>query len=141
VSLADLPPLNACLNSLSAVLLAAGYFFIKRRQERAHRVAMLGALVVSSLFLTSYLYYHYHAGRTVFPENWFKPFYLAILLTHTVLAVVIVPLIIAAVTQALRGNFVSHKRMARWTWPLWMYVSVTGVIIYLLLYQVFPPGP
>jgi len=138
VTLSDLPALNACLNGLSTVLLTAGFIFIKRKNERAHRLCMLGALLVSSLFLTSYLYYHFHAGRTTFPEHWFRPYYLAILLTHTVLAVVIVPLIIAAVTQAFRGRFQSHKRIARWTWPLWMYVSVTGVIIYLLLYQIFP---
>jgi putative membrane protein len=140
MSLSDLPAVNAFLNSTSAILLTAGFIFIKRKNERAHRNCMLGALVTSSLFLTSYLYYHFYAGRTIFPENWFKPIYLAILLTHTVLAVVIVPLIIAAVVQALRRKFESHKRITRWTWPLWMYVSVTGVLIYLLLYQIFPPA-
>ena len=138
MNLSDLPALNACLNGLSAILLTAGYLFIKRKNERAHRNCMVAALVTSSLFLTSYLYYHFHAGRTVFPENWFKPIYLIILLTHTILAVVIVPLIIAAVVQAIRRRFESHKRITRWTWPMWMYVSVTGVVIYLLLYQIFP---
>lgn len=136
--LSDLPALNACLNGASTVLLTAGYIFIKRKNERAHRNCMVAALVTSSLFLASYLYYHFHAGRTVFPQNWFKPIYLVILLTHTVLAVVIVPLIIAAVIQAIRCRFESHKKITRWTWPLWMYVSVTGVVIYLLLYQIFP---
>lgn len=134
----DLPAVNACLNGASTVLLTAGYILIKRKNEQAHRNCMAGALVTSSLFLASYLYYHFHAGRTVFPENWFKPIYLVILLTHTVLAVVIVPLIIAAVVQAIRGRFESHKKITRWAWPLWMYVSVTGVVIYLLLYQIFP---
>jgi putative membrane protein len=138
MNVSDLPALNACLNSLSTVLLTAGFIFIKRKNERAHRNCMIAALVTSTLFLTSYLYYHYHAGRTVFPENWFKPIYLVILLTHTVLAVVIVPLIIAAVIQAIRRQFESHKKITRWTWPMWMYVSVTGVVIYLLLYQIFP---
>lgn len=138
MNVSDLPALNACLNSLSAIFLTAGFIFIKRRNERAHRNCMIAALITSSLFLASYLYYHYHAGRTVFPENWFKPIYLAILLTHTVLAVVIVPLIIAAVVQAVRRRFESHKKITRWTWPMWMYVSVTGVLIYLLLYQIFP---
>ena len=138
MTLSDLPALNACLNGTSAVLLTAGFIFIKRKNERAHRNCMVTALVTSTLFLASYLYYHFHAGRTVFPENWFKPIYLVILLTHTVLAVVIVPLIIAAVTQAVRRRFESHKKITRWTWPLWMYVSVTGVVIYLLLYQIFP---
>jgi putative membrane protein len=140
MNISDLPALNACLNSLSTVLLTAGFIFIKRKHERAHRNCMIAALVTSTLFLTSYLYYHYHAGRTVFPENWFKPIYLVILLTHTVLAVVIVPLIIAAVIQAIRRKFESHKKITRWTWPMWMYVSVTGVLIYLLLYQIFPQG-
>jgi putative membrane protein len=138
MTLADLPALNACLNGTSAVLLTAGYVFIKRKNEQAHRNCMVAALGTSTLFLASYLYYHFHAGRTVFPENWFKPIYLLILLTHTVLAVVIVPLIIAAVVQAIRRRFESHKKIARWTWPMWMYVSVTGVVIYLLLYQIFP---
>lgn len=140
MTLSDLPAVNACLNSLSTLLLTAGFIFIKRRNERAHRRCMVAALVTSSLFLVSYLYYHAHAGSTRFPENAFRPYYLAILLTHTVLAVVIVPLIIAAVVQAIRGRFESHKRITRWAWPMWMYVSVTGVLIYLLLYQIFPPA-
>lgn len=139
MTLSDLPALNACLNGTSTLLLVAGFFFIKRKNERAHRNCMVAALVTSTLFLVSYLYYHYHAGSTKFPENWFRPYYLLILLTHTVLAVVIVPLIIAAVIQAIRRRFESHKKITRWAWPLWMYVSVTGVVIYLLLYQIFPP--
>lgn len=141
MSMSDLPAVNACLNSLSTILLTTGFVFIKRKNEKAHRNCMIAALATSALFLASYLYYHYHAGRTVFPENWFRPIYLAILLTHTVLAVVIVPLIIAAVIQAIRGRFESHKRITRWTWPMWMYVSVTGVLIYLLLYRIFPAAP
>ena len=138
MTISDLPALNACLNGASTVLLLAGFIFIKRKNEAAHRNCMVAALVTSSLFLASYLYYHFHTGRTVFPENWFKPIYLVILLTHTVLAMVIVPLIIAAVVQAIRKKFDSHKKITRWTWPLWMYVSVTGVVIYLLLYRIFP---
>lgn len=139
MNLTDLPLVNACLNSLSTLLLTAGFVFIKRGNKVAHRNCMVGALATSTLFLASYLYYHFHAGRTVFPDNWFRPIYLVILLTHTVLAVVIVPLVIAAVVQAIRGKFESHKKIARWTWPMWMYVSVTGVLIYVLLYQIFPP--
>lgn len=138
MNLSDLPALNACLNGTSTILLTAGYIFIKRKNEKAHRNCMVAALATSTLFLASYLYYHFHAGRTVFPQNSFRPVYLIILLTHTVLAVVIVPLIIAAVVQAIRGRFESHKKITRWAWPLWMYVSVTGVVIYLLLYQIFP---
>ena len=136
---AKLPALNACLNGLSTVLLLAGYIFIRRGQRRAHRNCMVGALVSSTLFLMSYLVYHSHAGRTVF-ENppAFRPLYLAILLTHTVLAAVIVPLVLLTVVRAARQQFDRHKTIARWTWPLWMYVSITGVVIYLLLYQIFP---
>ena len=100
---------------------------------------MKAAVVTSTLFLISYLTYHAHAGRTVFKEPAsFRPIYLTLLLTHTVLAVVIVPLVIVTLTRALRRRFDSHRKIARWTWPLWMYVSVTGVIIYLLLYKIFP---
>jgi putative membrane protein len=139
LNLSDFPALNACLNSLSAILLTAGFICIKRRKERAHRNCMIAALATSTLFLASYLYYHSHAGRTVFPDNGFRPVYLVILLTHTVLAAVIVPLIIAAVVQAFRRRFDSHKKITRWAWPLWMYVSFTGVLIYVLLYHVFAP--
>ncbi len=139
MSFTDLPAVNACLNSVSAILLTVGFIQIKRGNRIAHRNCMIGALATSALFLASYLYYHFHAGRTVFPAHWFRPVYLAILLTHTVLAVVVVPMVLAAVIQALRGRFESHKKIARWTWPIWMYVSVTGVVIYLLLYQIFPP--
>jgi len=139
MNVSDLPALNASLNSLSTIFLTAGYILIRRKRETAHRNCMVAALVTSSLFLASYLYYHYHAGRTVFPDNWFRPYYLILLLTHTVLAVVIVPLIVAAVVQAVRGRFESHRKITRWTWPMWMYVSVTGVLIYFLLYHIFPP--
>jgi len=138
MSFTDLPAVNAGLNALSALLLTAGLVCIKRGNKRAHRNCMLGALTASTAFLACYLYYHFHAGRTVFPNNWFKPIYLLILLTHTVLAMVIVPLVIATVIQAFREKFESHQKIARWTWPIWMYVSVTGVVIYLLLYQIFP---
>ncbi len=141
MTIADLPIVNASLNSLSAVLLTAGFVFIRRGRQTAHRNCMLGAVVTSTLFLVSYLVYHYQAGRTVFKDpTWFRPIYLAILLTHTVLAAVIVPLVMVTLFRALRGHFDRHKRIARWTWPVWMYVSVTGVVIYLLLYQIFPQG-
>jgi len=139
MSLTDLPAINACLNSLSTVFLFAGYLFIKRKNKIAHRNCMVAALVTSTLFLVSYLIYHFNAGRTVFlkPE-WFRPIYLAILLTHTVLAVVIVPLVLITFWRAVKSDFERHRRIARWTWPIWMYVSVTGVLIYLLLYQIYP---
>ncbi|HVV72396.1 MAG TPA: DUF420 domain-containing protein [Verrucomicrobiae bacterium] len=143
----DLPVVNACLNGLSAVLLGFGYYFIRRKEQTAHRNCMIGALVASVLFLACYLTYHgylayyLHRGPTIFRHPaWFRPIYLGILLTHTVLAIVIVPMVIMTVNRALRQRFDPHRRIARWTWPLWMYVSITGVLIYLLLYQIFPQG-
>jgi len=139
MTLSDLPALNAVLNSMSATFLIIGYVFIKQNRQTAHRNCMIGALVTSTLFLTSYVYYHYNAGRTDFinPE-WFRPIYLVILVTHIILAVVIVPLALMTVILAVRRRYELHKRISRWTWPLWMYVSVTGVLIYFLLYQIFP---
>ena len=139
MTLNDLPAVNACLNGLASLLLIAGYVFIKRGDRTAHRNCMIAALTASTLFLASYLYYHFHAGRTVFKDPaWFRPIYLTLLLTHTILAVAIVPMILVTVSRAAKARFELHKKIARWTWPLWMYVSVTGVIIYFLLYQIFP---
>ena len=134
----DLPAVNATLNGLSAVFLSFGFFFIRRGNKTAHRNCMISAFCTSVVFLGCYLTYHFQAGRTMFPENWFKPIYLVILLTHTVLAVVIVPLILVTLWRAKKQDFEAHKKIARWTWPLWMYVSVTGVIVYWLLYIKFP---
>jgi putative membrane protein len=135
----DLPALNATLNGLSALLLLAGWSFIRRGNRVAHRNCMIGALGTSTLFLASYLTYHYlsHTVTRFVEPAWFRPIYLAILLSHTVLAVVILPLIALTVFHAAKGQFERHRRIARWAWPLWMYVSVTGVVIYLLLYQIF----
>jgi len=145
VSLADLPAVNAALNALSGVFLGAGYCFIRRGNRLAHRNCMLAAFAASTLFLACYLAYHtylawyLHKGPTVFRDPaWFRPIYLLILLSHTLLAIAIVPLALITLWRALRQRFERHKKIARWTWPLWMYVSVTGVLIYLLLYQVFP---
>jgi len=139
MSIADLPLVNACLNGASTVLLSLGYIFIRQQKQIAHRNCMVSAFITSSLFLVSYLTYHSFAGRTTFVNpQWFRPIYLLILLTHTILAVVIVPLVLVTLSKALRRNWEGHKKVARWTWPIWMYVSVTGVVIYLLLYQIFP---
>ncbi len=145
MSLSDLPAVNATLNGLSAVLLATGYIFIKRGNKIAHRNCMISALVTSTVFLVCYLTYHYRmkqaygeAHTRFLDPAWFRPFYLAILFTHLIGAFAIVPLVIMTTTRALRERFDAHRRIARWTWPIWMYVSVTGVIIYLLLYQIFP---
>ncbi len=137
----DLPAVNASLNGLSALFLALGYYSIKRGGKVAHRNCMLAAFTTSVIFLCCYLTYHYYAGATRFVNpGWFRPFYLLLLLTHTVLAVAIVPMILMTMNRALRERFDAHKRIARWTWPCWMYVSVTGVVIYLLLYKIFPQG-
>jgi putative membrane protein len=139
MKLTDLPALNAALNAFSAVCLITGFILIRRGDRKGHRNCMVAAMTASVLFLISYIYYHLHAGRTVFRDPaWFRPIYLTILLTHTVLAVTILPMIVVTATRAFRERFDKHKRIARWTWPLWIYVSVTGVLIYLLLYQVFP---
>ena len=139
MSLSDLPAVNAGLNALSATFLTAGYIFIRRNNRVAHRNCMIGALAASAIFLGCYLYYHFHAGRTVFKDPaWFRPIYLTLLLTHTILAVAIVPMIFITVSRAAKARFELHKKIARWTWPIWMYVSVTGVLIYFLLYQIFP---
>jgi uncharacterized membrane protein YozB (DUF420 family) len=134
-----LPHLNACLNATSAVLLIAGYSFIRARKIVAHRACQITALIVSILFLTSYLIYHYNHGSTRFQGTGIvRPIYFTILITHTILAIVIVPLIIVTFYRALRNDFVRHRRIARITLPLWLYVSITGVIVYLMLYQIYP---
>ncbi|MSR66638.1 MAG: DUF420 domain-containing protein [Pedosphaera sp.] len=139
----DLPAVNATLNGISTALLLAGFVCIKRGKREAHRNCMVGAFLVSVIFLGCYLYYHFTvAGVTRFVDPaWFKPIYLTILVTHVILAMVIVPLIIMTFSRAIKGDFERHRKIARWTWPLWMYVSVTGVLVYLLLYQVFPQRP
>ena len=132
----DLPALNACLNSISTVLLGAGYYFIRRREIERHKMSMIAAFVCSCLFLTSYLIYHYHVGSIPFTgQGWIRPVYFTILITHIILAATIVPLALITLYRAWRGQFDRHKRIARWTWPLWMYVSVTGVVIYVMLYR------
>ncbi len=136
---AYLPHLNAFLNGTSAVLLTTGYSFIRARNVIAHRACQIAALVVSLLFLVSYLTYHYHHGATRFLGTGFvRPLYFTILTTHTILAVVIVPLVVLSFYRAFRGDFIRHRRIARVTLPLWLYVSVTGVIVYLMLYHIYP---
>jgi len=140
MSVADLPVVNASLNGLSAIFLTTGYVFIRRGNKNAHRNCMISAFVTSTIFLICYLTYHFTVKTvTHFREPaWFRPIYLTILLTHTILAVAIVPLVLVTLHRAVKGRFELHKKIARWTWPIWMSVSVTGVVIYLLLYQIFP---
>jgi len=135
----DLPTVNAILNAMSACFLICGYAFIRKRKIAAHRNCMLTAMTVSALFLISYLIYHSQVGATKFSgTGWVRPVYFAILISHTILAAVIVPMAIITLYRALRKDFQRHRRIARWTLPLWLYVSVTGVLIYLMLYHWFP---
>ena len=134
-----LPHLNAVLNSTSALLLVSGFRFIRLGRIKAHRNCQLAALSTSILFLISYLTYHFYHGATRFPgQGLVRPFYFVLLISHTILAVVIVPLIMITLYRAAHGDFVRHRRIARWTLPLWLYVSVTGVIVYLMLYHLYP---
>jgi uncharacterized membrane protein YozB (DUF420 family) len=134
------PALNAFLNGTSALLIGAGYYCIKSGRRESHKRFMLTAFVTSTLFLASYLYYHLvlRAGVTHFKgEGLWRPIYFAILLSHTFLAVVVVPFILVTLYRALKGNFIRHKAIARYTFPIWLYVSVTGVVIFLMLYKIF----
>jgi uncharacterized membrane protein YozB (DUF420 family) len=141
MSFSDLPLLNAFLNSTSAILLFLGHQSIKNGRQNSHRRFMIAAFVVSSLFLVSYLVYHYVHGSQHFQgQGLVRPVYFLILGTHTTLAAAIVPLVIITLRRGLKGDFDRHRRIAKWTYPIWLYVSVTGVIIYLMLYQLFPAG-
>lgn len=134
------PVINASLNGASTVLLITGRWLIAQRRIAAHRFVMIGAVVTSSLFLISYLYYHAHVGSVRFQgTGWSRPLYFTILISHVILAAVIVPLVIVTLTRALRERFDRHRAIARWTFPLWLYVSITGVLVYFMLYQWFAP--
>lgn len=136
MSVTDLPALNASLNGLATLFLLAGFVFIKRRQIDAHRLSMFGALLASAAFLVSYVIYHYHVGSRPFTGTGaLRVVYFVILISHVILATAIVPLVLITVSRALTQRFDKHRRIARITWPLWMYVSVTGVVVYLLLYR------
>ena len=139
IPISNLPAVNATLNGISALLLISGFFAIRRGNRRTHRALMLSALGVSILFLISYLYYHSQVGTTRFTaQGWVRALYFIILGSHTILAIIIVPLVIATLYFALRENFVRHRRLARITLPTWLYVSITGIVVYLMLYQWFP---
>jgi len=145
MSLNDLPAINAGFNALAACCLVLGFYFIRRKNQEAHRRCMIAAFCASTLFLAGYLTYHTYVavvlekGPTVFRDPaWFRPIYLVILLTHTILAAVIVPMVLMTLWRAYKQRFEAHRKLARWTWPIWMYVSATGVLIYYLLYIKFP---
>jgi uncharacterized membrane protein YozB (DUF420 family) len=132
------PAIDASLNGTSAVLLLIGRGYIRRGRMAAHRAFMIAALASSSIFLACYLYYHWHVGSVHFQgQGWARPVYFSILISHTILAAVIVPMIIITLSRALRERFDRHRAIARWTYPLWMYVSITGVIVYFMLYHLF----
>lgn len=138
IPIQSLPSLNAILNSLSALFLITGFLMIRRRNIAAHRACMVAAFSTSVLFLISYLIYHYHAGTTRFPDvGVVRTIYLAILLTHTVLAALVPFLAVITLVRALKGQWVRHAAIARWTLPIWLYVSVTGVVIYVMLYHLY----
>ncbi len=141
MSVSDLPALNAGLNATATILLLAGFVFIKNEQKLAHRNCMVAAFVVSCVFLTTYVLHKIlvHGVHTPFGgEGGVKVFYYGMLISHVILAMVIVPLILVTMTHAVRGRHERHRVWARWTFPLWMYVSVTGVLVYFMLYQWFP---
>ena len=134
-----LPHLNATLNASSFILLSSGYYLIRQKRIMAHRNCQIAALTASVLFLISYIVYHLHHGTTRFAgQGIARPIYFTILTTHTILAAVIVPFVIITVRRAMRGDFLRHKAIARWTLPMWLYVSITGVVVYLMLYHLYP---
>ena len=138
MTISDLPTLNATLNASAATLLVVGYILIRRGRVQQHRRVMLAAFTMSTLFLMSYLVYHANVGSRPFPgTGTIRVVYLTILLTHIVLAVVIVPLALITLSRALRERFDRHAAIARWTLPIWLYVSVTGVIVYVMLYRMY----
>ena len=136
VSVTDLPAVNASLNAISTVLLLTGYVFIRRGQRQQHKACMIAALVTSTLFLTSYVIYHAQVGSVPFKgTGWIRTVYFAVLIPHVILAAAIVPPVLITVSRALSAKYDKHRRIARWTLPVWLYVSITGVIVYLMLYQ------
>jgi uncharacterized membrane protein YozB (DUF420 family) len=136
IGIADLASVNAGLNATAAVIIGTGIYFIKNKNVQAHKACMIAAMVVSAIFLASYLIYHYNVGSVRFTrQGWIRNVYFPLLLTHTVLAAVVLPMVLRTVFLALKGRFGNHVRIARWTFPIWMYVSVTGVVVYWMLYR------
>ncbi len=137
--LSGLPALNAFLNGTSALLLTVGYLFIRQRKVTRHKICMVTAFGVSCLFLVLYVIYHYQVGSTPFSgQGWIRPLYFTLLVTHIFLAALIVPLALTTIYRGLNAQFGKHVRIARWTLPIWLYVSVSGVVVYLMLYQLYP---
>ena len=136
LTLHDLPAVNATLNALSGILLLIGYSLIRARRIEQHRRIMIAAFVTSSMFLACYVIYHVQVGSVRFTRHGFvRPLYFTILISHVSLAAVVPPLAILTLSRGLKARYARHRAVARWTWPIWMYVSVTGVLVYVLLYQ------
>jgi uncharacterized membrane protein YozB (DUF420 family) len=136
LSISDLPTLNAALNATSAILVGSGFYFIKQKNTAAHKACMIAALAVSTVFLTSYLIYHYNVGSVRFMKpGWIRDVYFPLLISHTILAALVLPLVLRTAFLAFKGRIPNHMRIAKWTVPTWMYVSVTGVVVYLMLYH------
>jgi putative membrane protein len=141
MSVIDLPLLNAILNSICTVFLLLGYYYIKQKNRAAHKRVMLAAVITSVLFLCSYLFYHYNVGSVRFTHQGIvRTLYFTVLFTHTILAASLVYFVPVTLIRGLHERFDKHKRLARWTFPIWLYVSITGVIVYLMLYQLYPPA-
>jgi len=138
ITVDDLPTLNATLNGISAVLLSVGYFFIRRKDRQRHKICMLSAFAMSVLFLISYVIYHAQVGSKPFPgQGAMRAIYFSVLIPHVLLAATIVPLALITLSRGLSNRIDPHRRIARWTLPIWLYVSVTGVMVYLLLYKMY----
>jgi uncharacterized membrane protein YozB (DUF420 family) len=136
IGIRDLATVNAGLNAAAAVLIGTGFYYIKRKNIHAHKACMIAAAAVSALFLVSYLTYHYNVGSVRFTrQGWVRGVYFSLLITHTLLAAIALPMVLRTLFLGLNGRFARHVRMARWTFPVWMYVSVTGVIVYVMLYR------
>jgi len=141
MAISDLATVNAALNATSAILIGSGFYFIKQKNIAAHKACMIAALAVSTLFLASYLFYHYNVGTVRFmKQGWIRDVYFPLLISHTILAAVVLPLVLRTAFLAFKGRFPNHVRIAKWAFPTWMYVSVTGVIVYLMLYHFYPHG-
>ena len=139
MSVSILPHLNVLLNAIAACLLLSGFIFIKSGNSHAHRLCMIAALTVSSVFLISYVAHRFNAPIFVFPgEGLVRIFYYVLLISHVICAILIVPMVIITVTRIAKDRVAAHKKIAKWTWPIWMYVSVTGIIVYWMLYQIYP---
>lgn len=139
LSISFLPHLNAILNTIAACFLIGGFIFIKGGNREAHQICMIVALIISSLFLISYVIHRFYVPIFVFQgEGGIRIFYYILLISHVFLAITIVPLIAITVIRAFKKKLAAHKKIARWTWPIWMYVSISGIVVYLMLYQLYP---